>query len=79
MSWAGGYAGAVQSLLTEKLNVRARWAAGACPCCGGALGAHRVAVAEGVWFCDSCVRQGHLEPPGFLQAMLAALAAGANS
>lgn len=61
-------------------NLRRRWEAGRCPCCGVPLESRGrpKALAEGVQICGLCAAEHHVERPGELEALLAALAEGAH-
>lgn len=55
-----------------------RWAAGCCPCCGGELdhdvdGQAPAPIGEGVMICGRCVANDHMQPPGLVAAILAAI------
>ena len=60
-----------------------RWAAGRCPCCAGPVddwedSAGEItdpeAIAERVMLCGRCIANEHHTPPGFLAALLEAIA-----
>jgi len=41
------------------LDIRGRWLAGLCPCCGGPLDDDAQPVAEGVMMCEYCLHREH--------------------
>jgi hypothetical protein len=60
-----------------------RWAAGRCPCCAGGIDEWEDSrgevtgpevIAEGVSVCGRCIANGHMNPEGFLEALLEAIA-----
>jgi hypothetical protein len=67
-------------------DVRSRWLAGLCPCCGSEIcgwdhtyrdeSYEPEPIAEGVMICGRCVGNEHVVDPEFRDAMLAALLPG---
>lgn len=67
-------------------DVRTRWLAGLCPCCGAGIcgwdhtyrdeSFEPEAIGEGVVICGRCVGNQHLGDPEFRVAMLMAIVGG---